>query len=303
MTVKASLGPGGGYALIVHGGAGDAEGARLDAQIAGCHRAAERAKQLLEAGGSALDAVQLAVMQLEDDPLFNAATGGALTCEGTLELDAAIMDGAQLRAGAVCSLPTFKNPIAIARAVLDEARHVLYSAQGAAAFARGHGFAQLDAAQMITEEAREHLALLLAAQPTAAWPAGTVGAVARDKHGHLAAATSTGGIMGKRPGRVGDSPLLGAGTYADDALGAASATGQGEGIMRVALGARVALALGRGETPGDAAYDGLVLMRQRTGACGGIIVVDREGRIGWARSTSSMSYAATWAKHGVLAGG
>jgi beta-aspartyl-peptidase (threonine type) len=303
MTVKASLGPGGGYALIVHGGAGDAEGVRLDGQIAGCQIAAERAKQLLEAGGSALDAVQQAVMLLEDDPRFNAATGGALTCDGTLELDASIMDGVQLRAGAVCSLPPFKNPIAIARAVLDDAKHVLYSAQGASAFARAHGFAPADPADMITAAAREQLAHTLAAQPMAAWPAGTVGAVARDKHGHLAAATSTGGIMGKRIGRVGDSPLLGAGTYADDTLGAASATGQGEGIMRIALGSRVTQALGRGESPGDAAYDGLVLMKQRTGALGGIIVVDREGRIGWARSTSSMAYAASWGKHGVLAGG
>jgi beta-aspartyl-peptidase (threonine type) len=303
MTVKASLGPGGGYAIIVHGGAGDVAALRLDGQIEGCHRAAQRGKELLDAGASALDAVAQAMMLLEDDPRFNAATGGALTCEGTLELDASIMEGERLRAGAVCSLSPFKNPIAIARAVLDEGRHVLYAASGAAAFARGHGFQEADAASMITNEARDQLAATLASQPSAAWPTGTVGAVARDKHGHLAAATSTGGISGKRLGRVGDTPLLGCGTYADDLVGAASATGQGEGIMRVTLCARVNEALARGESPGDAAYDGLVMMQKRTGARGGIIVIDREGRIGWSRSTSSMAYAASWHSNGVMAGG
>jgi beta-aspartyl-peptidase (threonine type) len=302
MTVTATLGQPGGYALIVHGGAGDLSGERLDGQIAGCHGAAERARRILEDGGSALDAVQAAVLVLEDDPRFNAATGGALTCEATLELDAAIMEGGQLRAGAVCSLPPFKNPIAIARAALEDGKHVLYSAAGAADFARRKGFAPVDPASMITEEAQLQLAAHLA-QTGGAWPTGTVGAVARDKHGHLAAATSTGGITGKRPGRVGDSPLLGAGTYADDALGAASATGLGEGIMRIGLCARITLALGAGAQPGHAGFDALQLMKQRTGALGGVIVVDREGRIGWARSTHSMAYAASWQGHGIAAGG
>ncbi|HEY2733314.1 MAG TPA: isoaspartyl peptidase/L-asparaginase, partial [Polyangiales bacterium] len=249
--MKASLGPGGGYAIIVHGGAGDVAALRLDGQIEGCHRAAQRGKELLEGGASALEVVQQAVMLLEDDPRFNAARGGALTSEGTLELDASIMEGERLRAGAVCSLPPFKNPIAIARAVLDEGRHVLYAANGAALFARAHGFVDADPASMITDEAREQLAMTSASQPSAAWPSGTVGAVARDKQGHLAAATSTGGISGKRIGRVGDSPLLGCGTYADDLVGASSATGQGEGIMRVTLCARVNEALARGDNPGD----------------------------------------------------
>jgi beta-aspartyl-peptidase (threonine type) len=303
MTVKATLGPGGGYAIIVHGGAGDAADARLDGQIEGCRSAAAVAKRILEAGGAALDAVQQAVLVLEDDSRFNAATGGALTSAGTLELDASIMEGTQLRAGAVCSLPPFRHPIAIARAVLDDARHVLYSGRGAAAFARAHGFTDADAGDMITSEALANLERVLAERPSTVWPAGTVGAVARDKHGRLAAATSTGGIVGKRLGRVGDSPLLGAGTYADDASGAASSTGQGEGIMRVALAARVTIALGEDTNPGDAAFDGLVLMKRRTGALGGVIVVHRDGRIGWARSTSSMAYAASWERNGVLVGG
>jgi beta-aspartyl-peptidase (threonine type) len=302
MTVTATLGPGGGYGLIVHGGAGDLAGERLDEQIAGCHGAAESAKRILEQGGSALDAVQAAVLVLEDDPRFNAASGGALTCDGTLELDAAIMEGSGLRAGAVCGLPPFKNPIAIARAALEDGKHVLYCAAGAAAFARQHGFEPADPSSMITDEARAQLAAQLA-QLGGAWPSGTVGAVARDKHGHLAAATSTGGITGKRSGRVGDSPLLGAGTYADDTLGAASATGRGEGIMRIGLCSRIMHALGASQQPGHAGFDALQLMKQRTSALGGVIVVDRDGRIGWARSTHSMAYAATWQDHEIVAGG
>ena len=302
MTVKASFEAAGGYAILVHGGAGDASGPRLDAQVAGCQDAAAAAQQLLELGASALEAVQLAVTMLEDDPRFNAGTGGALTSAGTLELDAAIMDGTGLRAGAVCGLPPFKNPILIARAVMDDARHVLLCGEGAAAFARDKGFMPADPASMITDGARESLSRSLAAGGST-WAAGTVGAVARDTSGRLAAATSTGGIMGKRPGRVGDSPLLGAGTYADDTLGAASATGQGEGIMRVTLAARVVAAIAQGAAPADACYEGLRWMRQRVAATGGMIVVGRDGRLGWARSTSSMAYAAAWRGHKVIAGG
>src|SRR5262245_21687882 len=168
MTVKAAFEAAGGYSILVHGGAGDAAGTRLDAQIEGCHAAASAAQRVLESGGSALEAVQLAVSMLEDDPRFNAGTGGALTSAGTLELDAAIMEGTQLRAGAVCGLPPFKNPIHVARAVLDDARHVLLCAEGAAAFAREKGFVPADPASMITEPARESLARALASG-TAHW--------------------------------------------------------------------------------------------------------------------------------------
>ncbi|HET8935888.1 MAG TPA: isoaspartyl peptidase/L-asparaginase, partial [Polyangiales bacterium] len=296
------LGQASGYSLIVHGGAGEVTGPRLDSQIEGCLRAAERAKQILESGGRALDAVQAAVMELEDDSRFNAATGGVLTCEGNLELDAAIMEGHELRAGAVCGLSPFKNPIAIARAALDDGKHVLYCGPGAAAFAKQRGFTPSDPAAMITEEARTQLESYLA-QQTSAGPAGTVGAVARDKQGRLAAATSTGGVLGKRPGRVGDSPLLGAGTYADDILGAASATGLGEGIMRIGLCGRIVQALPAAAQPGPVGFDVLELMKQRTAARGGVIMIDHQGRIGWARSTQSMAYAATWENHNVVAGG
>lgn len=303
MTVKAAFdAAAGGYSILVHGGAGDASGPRLDAQIAGCQDAATAARALLEAGASALDAVQRAVSILEDDPRFNAGTGGALTSLGTLELDAAIMDGTSLRAGAVCGLPPFKNPIDVARAVLNDARHVLYCGEGAAEFARAKGFQPIDPSRMITDGARESLERALAANASN-WAAGTVGAVARDTSGRLAAATSTGGIMGKHPGRVGDSPLLGAGTYADDSRGAASATGQGEGIIRVTLAARVIASIGAGDSPADACFEGLSFMKRRIAAAGGMIAIDKDGRLGWARSTSSMAYALTWRGHKVMGGG
>jgi beta-aspartyl-peptidase (threonine type) len=203
----------------------------------------------------------------------------------------------------VCGLSPFQSPIAIARAVLEDGKHVLYCGAGAAAFAAAHGFTPSPPERMITEEARLQLAAYLARRDTKDTPGGTVGAVARDKQGRLAAATSTGGIVGKRPGRVGDSPLLGAGTYADDCVGAASATGQGEGIMRISLCARVMHALSRGDQPGQAGSDMLQLMQDRTALSGGVIIVDRTGRIGWAHSTASMSYAASWENHDIVAGG
>lgn len=301
MIVKAALGPSSGYALLVHGGAGDTEGASLDGQIDACHRAAEAGKALLEAGASALDAVQRAVEILEDDPRVNAATGGALTLTGALELDASIMRGTDLAAGAVCALPPFRNPIAVARAVLEDGRHVLYAGQGAADFARAHGFTHASPSSMITDEAKQALSRALAKQAPFG-SQGTVGAVALDKHGHVAAATSTGGVTGKLSGRVGDSPIVGAGTYADDAMGAASATGLGEGILRVTLCHRTLLALEAAGSPAQAAFDGLRYMKERTGATGGLIVVGRDGQIGWARSTKTMPYAATWPKHGIMAG-
>lgn len=282
----------GGAALLVHGGAGDVPEARRSVHEAGCRRAVERGAEVLRGGGSALDAVEAAVIALEDDPCFNAGTGACLTADGTLELDAAIMEGERLRAGAVCALPPFANPIRIARAVLADGHHVLYAAEGARAFAERAGFAPADPSSMITERSREKLAAALAAGEAKSWAGGTVGAVARDARGHVAAATSTGGMAGKRAGRVGDSPILGAGTYADDAAGAVSATGHGEGILRVTLASQCIAALAAGADPERAARDGIAMLHGRVGHTGGIIVVDRAGRLGLARSTSTMSWAA-----------
>lgn len=294
-------GGGGRWGLLVHGGAGSREGAEASDEASGCLVAARAGAAVLSAGGSALDAVQRAVECLEDDPRFNAGTGGALTRAGTLELDAAIMSGDGLRLGAVCVLPPFRHPVAVARAVLERGRHVLYAADGAAAFARANGFALARESDMITAASRTKLERFLATDDAAtggtrSGPSGsnTVGAVARDTAGHVAAATSTGGITGKEPGRVGDSPLAGAGTYADDALGAASATGVGEGIIRMALSTRTLLRLAAGGTPDAACAELLAHMLATTGARGGLILAAPDGRLGFARTTPSMPWAAVW---------
>jgi beta-aspartyl-peptidase (threonine type) len=279
------------WVILVHGGAGRSDNDAC--RIEGCKRAAATAGALLAGGAHAIDAVQAAVRVLEDDPLFNAGTGACLTENGLIELDAAIMEGSSLRAGGVCALPPFKNPIDIARAVLAEGRHVLYAGEGAAAFARAAGFQPSTSELMTTEDARRKwLELRKGAMPSDSIPTGTVGAVGRDARGVCAAATSTGGILGKKSGRVGDTPVVGAGTFADDEAGAASATGQGEGILRACLGKTAVDAMRAGRTPEEAARQAVDLLSGRLQAAGGIILVDRNGRIGWARSTLSMAWAA-----------
>jgi L-asparaginase / beta-aspartyl-peptidase len=293
VTLCRELG-GGRFALIVHGGAGEVPDERVARHVAGCQAAARAGAAVLSAGGRALDAVQRAVEALEDDPVFNAATGACLTSEASIELDAAIMDGTGLRAGGVCALGPFEHPIAIARAVLEDGLHVLYAGAGAEAFARAHGFSPVEAESLITEAARNKLASVLATGRPASFAGGTVGAVALDPSGGLAAATSTGGMSGKRPGRVGDSPIPGAGNYADASAGAASATGHGEGILRVMLTAQVIHALGAGAAPEAAARAAIETLSDRTGTTGGVIAVDRSGRLGLARSTRTMTWAAVW---------
>ena len=303
MSVTSSwAGGGSAWSVLVHGGAGDIPPHREAVHAAGCARAVEAAIAILRDGGRALDAAERAVRVLEDDPCFNAGTGACLTTEHTLELDAAIMDGASLAAGAVCALPAFENPIAIARAVLEEGEHVLYAADGARRFAEHAGFSPADPERMITQAARDKLAAAIASGKAHSWAGGTVGAVVRDAQGHVAAATSAGGTSGKRPGRIGDSPVLGAGTYADDRGGAASATGHGEGILRVALCAEAIAALRTGATPEAAARSVIENLAERVGSTGGIILADQRGRLGFARSTRTMSWAAGWPESDVLSG-
>lgn len=290
-----------GYCVLVHGGAGARGAGEIDGEVAGCELAAEAAAEVLRLGGSALDAVQRAVEQLEDDPRFNAATGGALTEHGELELDASIMDGRDLRAGAVCCLPPYRHPIAVARAVLEDGRHLLYAGAGADEFARRAGFVAAHPASMITEHARQQLARVLAGREPS-HGGSTVGAVARDIHGQLAAATSTGGLIGKRKGRVGDSPILGAGTYADNALGAASATGAGEAILRMALSARAVSSVAGGRDPQTAAREAIAMLAERVGSTAGLILVAPNGELGLARSTASMPWAAVFGERTVSGG-
>ena len=292
--VSASWGADGGeWVVLVHGGAGALEATRVATHVDGCRQAAEAAAEVLRAGGSALDAVERAVLVLEDDPLFNAGVGACLNAEGLVELDAAIMEGSRLRAGGVCALPPFAHPIAIARCALDEGRHVLYASEGAAKFASEQGFARAKEGALVTEAARERWAR---ARDDERGGGGTVGAVARDGRGSVAAATSTGGRVNKRAGRVGDSPILGAGTYADDDAGACSATGDGEAILRVCL-AKTAIDLLRARNhPEESARAVVRTMGTRVGGRGGVVLVDRFGRIGLARNTGTMTWAAAGAQ-------
>jgi beta-aspartyl-peptidase (threonine type) len=305
---------GGEWSIILHGGAGDVPKSSSPARIEAAKRAAAEGAKVLAEGGTALNAVQKAVEVLEDEPLFNAGTGACLTSDGTIELDASIMEGTHLRAGAVCALPPFRHPITIARAVLDEQGHLLYAAAGAERFALAHGFLRVTDAELTTPASRAKWEEIhksdLAAENWAGGTTshegcshGTVGAVARDPSGAVAAATSTGGRMYKRPGRVGDSPILGAGTYADDGAGACSNTGDGEAVMRVCLAKSACEWLRSGMHPEDCARAAAQWLLDRVEGRGGIILVDRHGRLGYARTTGSMAWAAMAAEWDEVRGG
>ncbi|NUP10328.1 MAG: hypothetical protein HOW73_30125 [Polyangiaceae bacterium] len=280
-----------GAGVLVHGGAGHVDASRRPDHVEGCKHAARVGYDVIASGGSALDAVQAAARVLEDLPAFNAGTGAALNEDGAVEHDAAIMEGATLRAGGVAALRGFKNPIDVARAVLDHGRHVLLAAEGASSFALARGFSKVEEESLVTERAKETLARVLAGRAETGWAGGTIGAVARDRHGSVAAATSTGGTVSKLRGRVGDSPILGAGTLADDVSCAVSATGDGEGILKIGLARVIATLVERGEPVERAAHAAIERMVERTKANGGVIVFDRHGRFGFARSTETMSWA------------
>ena len=264
-------------AIIVHGGAGPIKDDSLPARLDGCKAAAVVGWKILEQGGFALDAAEAAVVALEDNPLFNAGTGSTLNSLGKIEMDAAIMEGRSLRAGAVASVSGIKNPIKLARRILEDGRHVMLACEGALVFARGIGFPEVRLDALIVEREKKR------------WESrhGTVGCVALDATGSLAVATSTGGIFNKLPGRVGDSPLLGCGTYADESA-AVSCTGVGEAIMRVVLAKSVVDLLRRGGDPQTAAQRGVELLGAKTGSTGGLILIDRYGEIGYARNTTHM---------------
>jgi beta-aspartyl-peptidase (threonine type) len=300
------------WALAIHGGAGVAEHVALDAALqaqyrAGLKAALDAGSGSLSAGGSALDAVEAAVRVLEDDPLFNAGRGAVFTSAGANELDAAVMDGSTLSAGAVAGLSRSRHPVSVARAVMERSAHVMLIGDGAEAFARAQGLEAEPPAFFFTEQRwgalEAHMRNLGLAQPprpqwaaeTAAegfepgaeHPFGTVGAVALDPAGRLAAATSTGGMTGKAPGRVGDAPIIGAGTYADENA-AVSGTGDGEQFIRLTLARDVARLVEDGLAP-KAAAD-VLIQRKLTalGGAGGAIVVDRLGRVGWSFNSPAM---------------
>ena len=283
-----------GWTLILHGGSGAMRRGALSPEEdagarAGIAAALDAGAAILARGGSALDAVEAAVRVLEDDIHFNAGRGAVFSWDGVNELDAAIMDGRTRAAGAVSGVTRSRSPVALARAVMDDGRHVLVSGEGADAFGEEHGVEQVDPAWFALPERRRQLEEIKAGGSfDAGMKYGTVGAVARDAAGHLAAATSTGGLTAKRWGRIGDSPLIGAGTYADDRACAVSCTGSGEYFIRAAaaheIAARVRLA---GETVEHAAA---AVIEEITGlgGTGGVIAIGTAGAGGWAFSTPGM---------------
>ena len=293
------------YALAIHGGAGALPRVPFTAEREQSYRdgllqALAAGQRVLEGGGCALDAVEAAVTVLEDDPLFNAGRGAVLTADGTVELDAAIMDGSDLGAGAVAGIRHLRNPVQLARRVLEDSEHVFLIADGAERFALQSGFSLVDNETLVTADRRQQLQALrdrlLRAGGSAAQavgldepPLGTVGAVARDQHGLLAAATSTGGTAGKRPGRVGDSPVIGAGTYADNQTCAVSATGHGEWFLRTVQAFDIAARLRYGGQGLAAAVSEAVHGRLAAlGADGGLIAVDQHGEIAIGHNTPIM---------------
>ena len=265
-------------ALIVHGGAGADPGGREELR-GGMRDAVAAGWRALVEGGTALDAVEAAVRSLEDHPRFNAGRGSVLTAAGTVETDASIMEGDQLRNGAVAAVSGVRNPISLARQILEAGRHSLFAGPGALTRARELGVPLCDPAELVTEHQRRRLAAL---------QAGTVGAVALDRLGTIAAATSTGGMAGKLPGRVGDSALIGCGTYAESTLGGVSCTGDGEAIIRVTLARRALDILKSVGEPGHACEVALSVLVEEGRGQGGLILVDWRGRVGWARSTILM---------------
>ncbi|HEU4366851.1 MAG TPA: isoaspartyl peptidase/L-asparaginase family protein [Methylomirabilota bacterium] len=269
-------------ALIVHGGAGADPADGRDELREGVRAAALAGWRVLAGDGRALDAVEAAVRALEDHPRFNAGRGSVLTSAGTVEMDASIMEGDRLGCGAVGAVDRVANPITLARRVLDDGRHALLVAEGAHAFARTVGLPECDPASLITDRQRARLT---------AHGRGTVGAVALDRHGTTAAATSTGGMVGKLPGRVGDSALIGCGTYADSTLGGVSCTGNGEAIIRVVLARRTLDYLKEADDPDYAAKVAIDLLVEEGRGEGGLILVDWRGRVGYAHSTPLMPVA------------
>lgn len=261
--------------VLVHGGAGDVPPERRARHAQGCLEAARAGGRVLAAGGSAVEAVVAAVEVLENDPIYNAGVGCALTREGHVSLDVSLMDGETRDAAGLAALASFRNPIHIARAMLYEPV-VMMAGSAATRWAEQQGFRQVPEETMITEYVRERWREVVEGRGASNFAGGTVGAVARDAQGRLAAGTSTGGTMGKPAGRVGDSPVIGAGTYADD-LAAVSATGDGEAFLRSVFAARLADKVRYGRPPEESLRKMLERVRDRFGGIGGAILITRDG--------------------------
>jgi L-asparaginase / beta-aspartyl-peptidase len=291
--------------LAVHGGAGTIERSKMTPEKereyrAGLERALAAGYEILKRGGSSLDATEAAVRALEDDPHFNAGRGSVFTSAGTNEMDASIMDGKTIKAGAVGSVKHIKNPIGLARLVMEKSPHVMLDCAGAEAFAKANGIELVDQKYFFTQERWDALQKIKAAEKNRTTSVGksfvitdqdrhgTVGAVALDKDGNLAAATSTGGMTKKLPGRIGDTPVIGAGTYANNQTCAVSCTGDGEYFIRAVAAHEVsALMEYRGVTLQEAAQSALDAVK-KLGGTGGLIAIDRKGEIALPFNTNGM---------------
>ena len=283
------------WKLVIHGGCGamrpDTISAEQEEQARdGLNAALDAGEAVLAAGGSALDAVEAAARVLEEDPSFNAGRGSVLAASGAVELDAAIMDGRDRRAGAVAGMRTTRAPIMAARAAMEHSPHVLLTYEGADEFARGQGLEQVDNGWFVTPQRQAQLDKVMAAggKFDADIKYGTIGAVACDVNGRVAAATSTGGLTAKRWGRIGDSPLIGAGTYADDRAAAVSATGLGEAFIRAAAAHELCARIRIGGETLQEALDAVLADVGKLGGTGGLIAVGPTGETAWGFTTPGM---------------
>ena len=292
------------FQLVVHGGAGTIERSKMTPEKeqeyrAGIENALRTGREILQANGSSLAAVEAAVRVLEDDPHFNAGKGSVFTSAGKIEMDAAIMDGKTLAAGAVAGIEHVRNPIVLARAVMEKSKHVMMVGAGAEKFAKGHGIETVDPKYFFTQDRWDAFQKIKAAEKAGADGSkkfiisdaerhGTVGAVARDAQGNLAAATSTGGTTNKLPGRVGDSPVIGAGTYADNATCAVSCTGDGEFFIRAAVAHQVSALMELREMSLSEAAERALAHAEKLGGTGGLIAVDKNGNVAMPFNTSGM---------------
>ncbi|HEY2467018.1 MAG TPA: isoaspartyl peptidase/L-asparaginase [Terracidiphilus sp.] len=311
--------------LLVHGGAWAIPDDAAHAHESGVRNALEAGYNILTRGGPALDAVEAAVTVLEDDPTFDAGRGSFLTSDGRVQLDALLMDGGRMKAGAVACVERLRNPIQAARLVLEQSPHVYFVGSGAEEFARSHGMPLIDNAEFVLERERERLkaaqkrhaagladatfsgleddkspetaisrqtaeSSLQSDEPAEFQSHDTVGAVALDADGNLAAGTSTGGTLNKTPGRVGDSSLIGCGCYADNLSAAVSLTGWGEPIMKLVLGKWAVDRVANGAAPELAARDAMAYLYNRLGGHGGIILLGPDGRFGIAHNTPAMAW-------------
>ncbi len=283
------------YSMVIHGGAGtitrgEMTPANEEAHRAGLEAALRAGYAMLEKGGSSLDAVEAAIRVLEDNPLFNAGKGAVFTHEGTNELDASIMEGKSLKAGAVAGVKHIRNPIELARLVMEKSPHVLLAGDGAEAFAKQQGIAFVDQKYFFTDERWQALQKVKAGTGSASEKEkhGTVGAVALDQAGNLAAGTSTGGTTNKEFGRIGDSPIIGAGTYADNATCGVSCTGDGEYFIRAAVAHEVSALMALKGMSVQAAAQAAIDQVGKIGGTGGLIALDRQGNMAMPFNTSGM---------------